>query len=433
MLSSKVSSLDHDWIRHHEGQWQRKVFINKLPVKTQYNGLPAWVQVSHLDSCTPERAQLLPVELVDSQQKLRVNSAYLFLIGPHLLPRPINQSLVMIEVWITPRLGAKPVLARLAVDTGCQLEGVLSTDFVQRWGWETVPSLTSIRTANGGVVSGVRHLRANTRFHPIFTHQVAYGVLDLPGFDGLLGAGFLQRFSPYSISVTNSQSKEVCFTVPQTKEVIKLQGITAELNSLVQSPPLTEPELETKPCLAIQWTPPTPEDLGNIMGQFGLGFDPITREAALEQISHNDQLPEAEWGYGVLDRVLTPEAAEGLVFLATHDNTRDNCLKHVPASHQLQLQELLQKYKATVFQECEFPPFPPPREVEFSIQLEPGAQVPTAPVHKLSPALVNQLREMIQELLHNGLIVPTNSPYAAPLLLVKKPEVYIIFVLITDG
>jgi hypothetical protein len=29
---------------------------------------------------------------------------------------------------------------------------------------------------------------------------------------------------------------------------------------------------------------------------------------------------------------------------------------------------------------------------------------------------------MLKELLHNGLIVPTSSPFAAPLLMVKKPD-----------
>jgi hypothetical protein len=29
---------------------------------------------------------------------------------------------------------------------------------------------------------------------------------------------------------------------------------------------------------------------------------------------------------------------------------------------------------------------------------------------------------MLKELLHNGLIVPTASPFAAPLLMVKKPD-----------
>ena len=328
----------------------------------------------------------------------------------------------MIEVWITPRSGAKPVLARLAVDTGCQLEGVLSTDFVQRWGWDTVPSKTSIRTASSEVVSGVRHVLANTRLHPNFTHQIAFGVLDLPGFDGLLGAGFLHRFLPYSIDVKDSQSKVVSFTVPKTKEVIKLQGITVEFSSKVQVPSFAESESAQKSCLAIQWTPPSTEDLSNIVGQFYLGFDPVTREAALEQIPDCNPDAGADKGYELLDRLLTPEAVEGLVFLTAHDNSGDNCCKHIPEHLQVQLQELLQKYKATVFQECDFPPFPPSRDVEFSLQLEPEAQVPTAPVHRLSPALVNQPREMIQELLHNGLIVPTSSPYAAPLLLVKKPD-----------
>jgi putative transposase len=47
---------------------------------------------------------------------------------------------------------------------------------------------------------------------------------------------------------------------------------------------------------------------------------------------------------------------------------------------------------------------------------------PASPVNKLAPALVENLRKMLQELLHNGLIVPTSSPVAAPLLMVKKPD-----------
>jgi hypothetical protein len=97
----------------------------------------------------------------------------------------------MIEVWLTPRPGAHPALARLVVDSACTLEGVLSKEFVQRLGWDTLPASTSINTANGEKVSGVPLVLANTRFTPNCTRWVAYGVLDLPGFDGLLGAGFL--------------------------------------------------------------------------------------------------------------------------------------------------------------------------------------------------------------------------------------------------
>ena len=38
-----------------------------------------------------------------------------------------------------------------------------------------------------------------------------------------------------------------------------------------------------------------------------------------------------------------------------------------------------------------------------------GGTKNAAGVHKSSPALVEQLRAMLQELLHNGLIVPSNS------------------------
>ena len=110
-----------------------------------------------------------------------------------------------------------------------------------------------------------------------------------------------------------------------------------------------------------------------------------------------------------LDALLLSDEAEGFVFLATHAAALPaDKYNQVPLEQRTQLQHLLEQFRASVFKECEFPPFPPKREVEFQIQLEPGAQIPSSPVHKLSPALVEQLRSMLQELLHNGLIVPTS-------------------------
>ena len=77
---------------------------------------------------------------------------------------------------------------------------------------------------------------------------------------------------------------------------------------------------------------------------------------------------------------------------------------------QPQLQALLERFQSFVFKECELPLFPPKREVQLNVHLDPGTQIPASPVHKFSPALVEQLRVMIQELLHNGLIVPSRFP-----------------------
>jgi hypothetical protein len=120
-----------------------------------------------------------------------------------------------------------------------------------------------------------------------------------------------------------------------------------------------------------------------------------------------------------LEQQMSADAAEGLVFLT--EALKDKYL-NAPPEVQNALHSLLAKFKDSVFKECEFPPFPPARDVAFRINLMPGAQIPASPVHKLSPALVESLRKMIQELLQNGLIVPTSSPYAAPVLMVKKPD-----------
>jgi hypothetical protein len=71
------------------------------------------------------------------------------------------------------------------------LEGVLSADFVSRHGWATFPSKVTVRAANGTRTAGLRHCFVNSHLAPGFTRKVKYGILDLPGYDGILGMGFL--------------------------------------------------------------------------------------------------------------------------------------------------------------------------------------------------------------------------------------------------
>ena len=398
------------WLRHKDGKWQRKVLLDRLTVKPHYNGLHAWAPVDELVTCSPEQPSI-SVELADSQARVMVHSNHLFVLCPHV--SALHHSLLLIEAWISPPTGGQPVLARLVVDSGCELEGALSSQFVSKWGWHTLPSLTSIRTASGERVSGIRHILANTHFTPGFTRRVAFGVLDLPGIDGILGVGFLNKFMPYSIQVTSTSSKALHLTVPKTKEVIVVPGtVTPELTCTLPRAPPTEAN-----ALLVQWTPPSLEDLEHIVGQFHLSYNPVTKQATLELAEDPEIDNVASW----LDDILSPEAAEGVVFLAAAGDSNDR-FAHVPLEHRQRLQQLLAQFSASVFRPCDFPPFPPERDVEFKIQLEAGAQVPASGVHKLSPALIEQLRVMLQELLHNGLIVPTSSPFAAPLLLVKKPD-----------
>ncbi|GKA16186.1 putative reverse transcriptase domain-containing protein, partial [Tanacetum coccineum] len=79
---------------------------------------------------------------------------------------------------------------------------------------------------------------------------------------------------------------------------------------------------------------------------------------------------------------------------------------------------------------CDFPKvfpeellgLPPPRQVEFRIDIVPGvAPVARAP-YKLAPSEMRELSVQLQELLEKGFTRPSSSPWGAPVLFVKKKD-----------
>jgi len=70
----------------------------------------------------------------------------------------------------------------------------------------------------------------------------------------------------------------------------------------------------------------------------------------------------------------------------------------------------------------ELPGLPPERQVEFVIDLVPGA-IPIAKApYRLAPTEMNELMMQLQELLDRGFIRPSFSPWGAPILFVKKKD-----------
>ncbi|TYK19421.1 ty3-gypsy retrotransposon protein [Cucumis melo var. makuwa] len=65
---------------------------------------------------------------------------------------------------------------------------------------------------------------------------------------------------------------------------------------------------------------------------------------------------------------------------------------------------------------------PPPREIDFAIELEPD----TAPIsrarYRMAPPELKELKVHLQELLDKGFIRPSVSPLGAPMLFVKKKD-----------
>jgi len=68
----------------------------------------------------------------------------------------------------------------------------------------------------------------------------------------------------------------------------------------------------------------------------------------------------------------------------------------------------------------ELPGIPPEREVNFTIELLPGAAPVSKAPYRMSPIELQELKRQIQELLDQGFIRPSTSPWGAPVLFVRK-------------
>ena len=70
----------------------------------------------------------------------------------------------------------------------------------------------------------------------------------------------------------------------------------------------------------------------------------------------------------------------------------------------------------------ELPGIPPERQVEFRIDLVPGAAPIAKAPYRLAPPEMQDLSMQLQELLDKGFIRPSSSPWGALILFVKKKD-----------
>ncbi|GJU15650.1 putative reverse transcriptase domain-containing protein [Tanacetum coccineum] len=101
------------------------------------------------------------------------------------------------------------------------------------------------------------------------------------------------------------------------------------------------------------------------------------------------------------------------LFLAhvTKKKLKEKRLEDVPIIHDF----------PEVFTE-ELPGLPPPRQVEFRIDLVPGAAPVARAPYRLAPSEMKELSVQLQELLEKGFIRLSSSPWGAPVLFVKKKD-----------
>ncbi|GJU71632.1 putative reverse transcriptase domain-containing protein [Tanacetum coccineum] len=93
------------------------------------------------------------------------------------------------------------------------------------------------------------------------------------------------------------------------------------------------------------------------------------------------------------------------------DKSEEKRLKDVPI-----IREFLE------FFPDDLPGLPPARQVEFQINLVPGAAPVARTPYQLAPTKMQELSSQLQELFDKGFIRPSSSPWGAPVLFVKKKD-----------
>ncbi|GJR96796.1 putative reverse transcriptase domain-containing protein [Tanacetum coccineum] len=70
----------------------------------------------------------------------------------------------------------------------------------------------------------------------------------------------------------------------------------------------------------------------------------------------------------------------------------------------------------------DLPGLPPPRQVEFRIELVPGAAPVARAPYRLAPSEMKELSDQLKKLSEKGFIRPSSSPWGPPVLFVKKKD-----------
>ncbi|GJX08034.1 putative reverse transcriptase domain-containing protein [Tanacetum coccineum] len=86
------------------------------------------------------------------------------------------------------------------------------------------------------------------------------------------------------------------------------------------------------------------------------------------------------------------------------------------------MERVFSAFLAHITAKEDLPGLPPTRQVEFQIDLVPGAAPVARAPYRLAPSEMKELSEQLKELSDKGFIRPSSSPWGAPVLFVKKKD-----------
>jgi hypothetical protein len=125
-----------------------------------------------------------------------------------------------------------------------------------------------------------------------------------------------------------------------------------------------------------------------------------------------------------LNRVLrkNPSAQVYACYVRQTEDGVETEIKETTAADAADMTKNIMKDYEDVFPDKLPPGLPPERSVDHRIELEPGAKPTSRPDYKKSLPEYDEMQRQINQMLENGEIQPSVSPYGSPVLFVKKQD-----------
>ncbi|GJU35377.1 putative reverse transcriptase domain-containing protein [Tanacetum coccineum] len=145
-----------------------------------------------------------------------------------------------------------------------------------------------------------------------------------------------------------------------------------------------------------------------------VGSDTIIRGCTLNLLDHLFNINLMSVELGSFDVII------GMDWLSKHHAVSVKKMEDKSGEKRLEDVPIVQDF-LEVFPE-DLPGLPPARQVEFQIDLVPGAAPVARALYRLTPSEMQELSAQLQELADKGFIRPSSSPWGAPVLFVKKKD-----------
>ncbi|GJR83731.1 putative reverse transcriptase domain-containing protein [Tanacetum coccineum] len=149
-----------------------------------------------------------------------------------------------------------------------------------------------------------------------------------------------------------------------------------------------------------------------------IGLNTILRGCTLNLLNHPFNINLMPVELGSFDAIIGMDWLKGCPVFLAHVTTNE--VQDKSEKKRLEYVSIVGDFPE-VFPE-DLPGLPPTRQVEFQIDLVPGAAPVARAPYRLAPSEMKELSEQLKELSDKGFIRPSSLPWGAPVLFVKKKD-----------